>query len=87
MDLYKLINGVPVKFKERYIKYDGMVYANPTEEQLKMAGWKELVVQDMPEPIDGYYLSAVYSETDTAIIQSWEQIEETDILDDIANEE
>lgn len=71
--MYKIINGIPVKFKERYIKMNGKIYANPTAEQLKNAGYKPLVLSDMPEDREGYYSVDTYKETDNEIVQVWEE--------------
>ncbi len=63
--LYILQNGVPVKFdkgKVKLIKVGSNIYANPTVEQLKAAGYKPLALPDTPADIDGYYLSTTYFE-------------------------
>lgn len=69
--LYKLINGRPEPFTGRYIKHDGMVYANPTDTQLMAAGYKPLVTAEPPDVTDTQYAVDAYTETDTAIVQSW----------------
>lgn len=61
--LYILQNGVPVKFdkgKVKLIKVGSNIYANPTEEQLKKAGYKPLALPDTPAEVGGYYLSMTY---------------------------
>ena len=68
--LYKLVNGRPEPFTGRYIKHDGMVYANPTDEQLTAAGYKPLITEEPPEAREGYYSVDTYTETDTAIVQT-----------------
>lgn len=69
--LYKLENGYPKPFRGKYIRMDGKIYANPTEEQIRKAGYKELVKNDMPEK-EGYYYTDTYDDTGDEIIQSWE---------------
>ena len=69
--LYKLINNRPEPFTGRYIKHGGMVYANPTNAQLMAAGYKPLVTAEPPEVTDTQYAVDAYTETDTAIVQSW----------------
>ena len=69
--LYKLINNHPEPFTGRYIKHDGMVYANPTDTQLMAAGYKPLITAEPPEVTDTQYAVDAYTETDTAIVQSW----------------
>lgn len=61
--LYILKNGVPVKFdkdKIKLVKVGDKIYANPTTEQLKAAGYKPLALPDTPAEVDGYYLSTTY---------------------------
>ena len=69
--LYKLVNSRPEPFTGRYIKHDGMVYANPTDEQLTAAGYKPLITAEPPEAREGYYSVDTYTETDEAIVQTW----------------
>ena len=75
MDFYKVENGALVKFKERYIKHNDKVYSNPTDEQLKVAGWKTLVKTEKPEDEENYYYTATYDDSGEEIIQSWEKQE------------
>ena len=82
--LYKLINGRPVPFEGRYIKRDGLVYANPTDEQLKADGYKPLTTAEPPEEREGYYSVDTYTETDTAIVQSWTVKELEDTADGVS---
>lgn len=86
--LYKLINGRPEAFTGRYIKRDGMVYANPTDEQLRADGYKPLVLADPPEVTDTQYAVDAYTETDTAIVQSWtvKDVEEEIIPETFVND-
>ena len=70
--LYILENGVPIKFdkdKVKLIKIDNRIYANPTDEQLKAAGYKPLALPDTPAEIDGYYISTTYFD-DTEYIRA-----------------
>ena len=73
--LYKLINNRPEPFTGRYIKWGGMVYANPTDEQLTAAGYKPLITAEPPEAREGYYSVDTYTETDEAIVQTWTEYE------------
>jgi hypothetical protein len=73
--LYKLINNRPEPFTGRYIKHDGMVYANPTDEQLTAAGYKPLVTAEPPELREGYYAVDTYTETADGIVQAWTEHE------------
>ena len=61
--LYILKNGVPVEFskdKIKLVKVGDKIYANPTDEQLKAAGYKPLALPDTPAEMDGYYVSTTY---------------------------
>lgn len=75
MMLYKLVNSRPEPFTGRYIKWGGMVYANPTDAQLMAAGYKPLVTAEPPEAREGYYSVDTYTETDEAIVQTWTEYE------------
>lgn len=69
MKLYKLENGQPIAYNGKPIK---LHISNPTEEQLKFAGYKPVVEDEVPvfnEEIQ--YLQEVYSETDTEIRKSY----------------
>ena len=72
--LYKLENGYPKPFRGKYIRMDGKIYANPTEEQIRKAGYKELVKNDMPEK-EGYYYTDTYEVQNGEIVQLWEEHE------------
>jgi len=74
-DFYKVKNGILVKFKARYIKHNNKVYSNPTEEQLRLAGWKTAVFSDKPEDGMDYYYTAVYDDSGDEIVQTWEKQE------------
>ena len=70
--LGKLVNGnliQPTENERRKI-----VIANPTDEQLKfIMGYKDLVISLEPEyDMETQYLTPIYEETETEIIQSWE---------------
>lgn len=51
----KIKDGNLIMFKGDSIRYNGRVYVNPTDEQIKAAGWKEVVESEQPEPQEGYY--------------------------------
>ena len=72
--LYKLENKRPKAFKGNYIKNNNKVYANPTDAQLKEAGYKELTLSDMPQEKDGYYIIESYVENENQIIQEWKYV-------------
>lgn len=48
----------------------GVIITNPTDEDLRKAGYKELVETEMPETKDGYYRTKIYTDGDV-ITQSW----------------
>ena len=84
--LYILENGVPVKFdkdKVKLIKVDSRIYANPTTEQLKAAGYKPLALPDTPAEVDGYYISTQYDDSGEYIKATYSYIpveSETDTI-------
>ena len=70
-DFYKVENGALVKFKDKYIKFNDKVYSNPTDEQLKAAGWKTLIKTEKPEDGEDYYYIASYDDSGEEIFQYW----------------
>ena len=69
--MYKFINENKIeKFKGGFIVYDGKIYTNPTEETLRLAGYKELVESEKPEyNPETQYLEVSYRDgTDITII-------------------
>ncbi len=83
--LYILENGVPIKFdkdKVKLIKIDNRIYANPTVEQLKAAGYKPLALPDTPAEVDGYYISTQYDDSGEYIkaTYSYVPVTETDTI-------
>ena len=50
MELYKFINENEIqKYKGGFVVIDNRIYTNPTEETVKMAGYKELMEGPVPE--------------------------------------
>lgn len=48
--LYKFIDNRTIKhFSGMYVDIDGIIYTNPTEETLRLAGYKELEDSKPPE--------------------------------------
>ena len=82
MKLYKFENGQPVQYNGKPIK---LHISNPTEEQLKFAGYKPIVEDEIPEyDEETQFLQEVYTETDTAIIKSYvvKEIESEAVTDE-----
>lgn len=71
----KLIEG-RLTYAPKKIIYNGTTVYNPTDEQLESQGWKPLVIEDMPEPREGYHCEPEYTETAESIIQSWVEVED-----------
>ena len=70
---FKFINETEIKpYNKGFIVFDGKIYTNPKEEQLKLVGFKPLVQSNKPE-IDTAteYLSVIYKETDESIIEEY----------------
>lgn len=75
--LYILQDGVPIKFdkdKIKLVKVGDKIYANPTTEQLKAAGYKPLALPDTPAEVDGYYISTQYDDTGEYITANYSYI-------------
>lgn len=70
--LGKLVNGNLIQPSANERKK--IVITNPTDDILKyVMGYKDLVITPEPEyDMETQYLSPVYEETDTEIIQNWE---------------
>ena len=69
MNLYKLENGQPVQYNGESIK---LYIANPTEEQLKFVGYKEMIEDEVPEyNEETQYIEEVYTETEAEIRKSY----------------
>lgn len=72
---YKYIDERQVKRAPNPIFDGGRVYSNPTDETLRALGYKELVVEDMPEVPDGKMAMPIYTDGDV-ITQGWEIADE-----------
>lgn len=70
--LGKLVNGSLVQPSEHERRK--IVITNPKDELLKLVmGYKDLVIAPEPEyDAETQYLSPVYEETETEILQNWE---------------
>lgn len=80
MNLYKLENGQPVQYNGESIK---LYIANPTEEQLRFVGYKEMVEDEVPNyDEETQYIEEVYTETETEICKSFviKDIETTETI-------
>ena len=74
--MYKFINENKIeKFKKRFVVIDNRIYANPTEETLKRAGYKELIEAEIPEyNPETQYLITRYTDGDV-ITAEYEVVE------------
>ena len=69
MKLYKLENGQPIAYNGKPIK---LHISNPTEEQLKFAGYKEMVEDEVPiYNEETQYIEEVFTETEAEIRKSY----------------
>lgn len=71
---FKFISSTEIKpYNKGFIVFNGKIYSNPKEEQLKLAGFKPLVSSDKPEfDAATEFLSVTYKETADAIIEEYE---------------
>lgn len=80
----KLINNYP-SFAPNPILHDGNFIGNPPHSVYEAEGYKPVRYTEPPtEPAEGYQWVEVWSETDTEIVQGWEQIP---IPDDVSADE
>ena len=81
MKLYQYISETEIKpYKGKYIVLNNMIITNPTEEKLREAGYKELVVEDKPEfDISKQYITPKYIDGDV-ITQTWEIKEMPEVI-------
>lgn len=69
MTLFKFENGQPVAYNGKPIK---LHISNPTEDQLKFAGYKPIVEDEVPTyNEETQYLQEVYTETENEIHKSY----------------
>lgn len=65
MIMYKLVNNSLEVFnsdRDKYICFNSRVYTNPTEQQLRNAGYKTVVKADPIDVPEGYYVQVSYTE-------------------------
>jgi hypothetical protein len=76
MELYKLENGKPKKFKGGFVVYNNRIYTNPKEEVVRLTGYKDLVYGEKPEyNEETQYLNSVYTEDDNNIYVNYEVLD------------
>lgn len=66
----KLIEGRLI-FAPQKIQIDNNIIHNPNEEQLKLQGWKQLIVTIPPEIKKEEYLEETYIDIGEYILQNW----------------
>lgn len=70
----KLIDGYP-QYAPNPILHDGSYIGNPPGEVYEAEGYKIVTLTPMPEAPSGYYYAETWTETEDAIVQSWELVE------------
>lgn len=70
---YKFINEHEIQpYKNGFIIFNDRIYANPREETLLKAGYKELVIEEVPEyNAENQYAEPMYVDGDDVITQTW----------------
>ena len=73
MELYKFINENKIeKYSKGFVVLDHMIYTNPKEEHLKVAGYKDLIIKEQPEyDTETQYLMHKYIDDETVITKTW----------------
>ena len=86
MKLYKLVNGQLKKYNGGFVVLENRIYTNPTEEVIKQAGYKPMIIDE--EPIydsETHYLEKVYEDAEEAILVHW-GIKEVEIIEEFIEE-
>lgn len=74
MIMYKLVDNSLQSFnsdRDKYIRFNSRVYTNPTEQQLRNAGYKTVVKADPIDVPEGYYLQVNYTEDNDNIYEQF----------------
>ena len=71
----KFVNN-ELQFAPSVLYNNGCTICNPTEAMLREHGYKEVVFTESPEVPAGYYTQFRWVESDDAITQSWELVEQ-----------
>lgn len=74
MIMYKLVDNSLQPFnsdRDKYIRFNSRVYTNPTEQQLRNAGYKTVVKADPIDVPEGYYLQVNYTEDNDNIYEQF----------------
>ncbi len=74
MKTYGKLNKGTITYAPQRIESDGYIIVNPTDEQLKDAGYME-VVTSQPEKRKGYTAKATWKKQRGKIYQVWEYVE------------
>lgn len=72
----KIENGV-LRFAPSCLQHNGKTVINPGEEMLLALGYLPVQYNDAPAVDDGYRAELHWERTDTAIVQTWEVVEDT----------
>ena len=78
MIMYKLVNNSLEAFnsdRDKYICFNSRVYTNPTEQQLRNAGYKTVVKADPIDVPEGYYVQVSYTEDNDNIYEQFNLVE------------
>lgn len=72
----KLEDGV-LKYAPKRLQHNGKTVINPGEDMLLALGYLPVQYNDPPDVDDGYRAEPRLEQTDTAIVQTWEVVEDT----------
>lgn len=75
--MYKYINKNQIESASNPLFVEGKAYSNPTDETLRMLGYKDLVTQDVPEVPEGKIAIPVYTDGEV-ITQGWEIVDDVE---------
>lgn len=75
--MYGKINNGKLHYAPKCLQHNGKTVINPGEEMLLALGYLPVQYNDPPSADDGYYAVPHWEQTETAIVQTWEVVEDT----------
>lgn len=80
--MYGKLVGGDLNLAPKKLEVNGNWVWNASAGDYLAQGWKSLRFTEEPEPIEGYYWKSGWTETEVEIVQTWEQKELPDEVDE-----